>query len=300
MTDTVADHLAEAVAQVSVRFPDFTSESDRVAAAAEACDTIAYGAGLLWADDKALRAAVRQKKREGTPDLAAAMAAVTTGLAVLAHRERGVNFGGKHWSSRYPDGLGVYALPRPASGIGVHYTPPALARELVEHTLAPVTHLYDTTTGTWSVPLTAPQILDKTMCDPTCGAGAMLVAGARYLADRVVDAWTRADVLGPDPRRLALRLVVSRCVYGVDLEPVAVALARLALRLLVPLDDVDTRIAERVRHGDSLIGITSLDQLRHLHLDGAASGTVPLDERDPALWREIVAAVDARVAERTA
>ncbi len=66
----------------------------------------------------------------------------------------------------------------------------------------------------------------------------------------------------------ARRAVVDRCLYGVDRDPMAVEMAKLSLWLITmarerPFSFLDHSICE----GDSLIGISSLDQLRYLHIN---------------------------------
>jgi hypothetical protein len=100
-------------------------------------------------------------------------------------------------------------------------------------------------------------LLDITVCDPACGSGHFLVAAARRIAKRVA-----AEETGePEPPvtviRAALRRVTSRCIYGVDLNPMAAELARVALCLEAlepgkPLAFLD----QNIRVGNSLLGTT--------------------------------------------
>jgi hypothetical protein len=93
------------------------------------------------------------------------------------------------------------------------------------------------------------------------GSGAFLVAACRYLADAYEGAaiaagdWAPHEV-GESERALFRRRVAERCVYGVDLNPMAVQLARLSLWLATlagdrPLSFLDHRLMT----GDSLIGV---------------------------------------------
>lgn len=68
----------------------------------------------------------------------------------------------------------------------------------------------------------------------------------------------------------ARRDVVTSCIYGVDRDPMAVEMAKLSLWLTTMAKDRPfTFLDHAVRHGDSLLGITTLDQLRKLHLEPA-------------------------------
>ena len=92
--------------------------------------------------------------------------------------------------------------------------------------------------------------------DPACGSGHFLLAAARRLAARV--ARLRAEgTPTPEDYRHALRQVVGRCIYGVDLNPLAVELCKVALWMEavdpgLPLTFLDSHI----RHGNALLGTT--------------------------------------------
>lgn len=184
---------------------------------------------------------------------------------------------------------------------GTAYTTRALAEEVAEHTLAPLCYRpgpADTPDETeWRI-LSSEEILALKVCDPAVGSGAILVAACRYLADRLVDAWVAEGQLnaedlaaaGDDPRRLdhsvqARRLVAERCCYGVDRNPMAIEMARMSFWLTtMALDRPFSFLDHNLRPGDSLLGITDLDQLRTLHLDAAAgrSRSIGLPGIDPA------------------
>ena len=110
------------------------------------------------------------------------------------------------------------------------------------------------------------------VADIACGSGAFLVAAARYLADRVVEAWTAEDPANAAPQatctRRAIREVVANCLYGADINDMAVEMCKLSLWLVsldrdLPFSFVD----DKIFLGNSLLGLTSLDQLRKLHID---------------------------------
>lgn len=101
------------------------------------------------------------------------------------------------------------------------------------------------------------ELLSLTVCDPACGSGHFLVAAARRIAKRV--AAVREG--NPEPTvpavRSALHEVIARCVYGVDLNPMAVELAKVSLWLEAlepgtPLSFLDAHI----KHGNALVGAT--------------------------------------------
>ncbi|MEW1862773.1 DNA methyltransferase [Streptomyces sp. NPDC088194] len=166
---------------------------------------------------------------------------------------------------------------------GTHYTPKALAEEVVEHTLAPLCFspgpAEGAETGVWRAKK-AEELLKLRVLDPAMGSGAFLVSACRYLADRVVEAWLREAELPPEIARdvdrddheqlhqIARRLVADQCLYGVDRDPMAVELAKLSLWLVTlakgrPFSFLD----HALRCGDSLIGVIDVRQVRQFHLD---------------------------------
>jgi hypothetical protein len=172
----------------------------------------------------------------------------------------------------YPDGAIVVTKTRARRDSGTEYTPRVLAEEIVRYALESLVYLPGPIDGaardTWVVKPSA-TLLNLKVCDPACGSGAFLVATCRYLAERVSEAWQREGYIAEDdPIRDAQRLITERCLYGVDRDPMATEMAKLSLWLLTfaknrPFGFLDHAIIE----GDSLLGITSLDQLRSLHFN---------------------------------
>lgn len=147
---------------------------------------------------------------------------------------------------------------------GSYYTPDSLVQELIKSALEPV--IEQTVKTNPQRPVEA--LLELTICDPACGSGHFLLAAARHLADEV--ALHRAAVEreggAPTPMdyRHALRDVVSRCIYGVDKNPMAIQLAKTALWLEAyspdrPLSFVD----HHLRVGDALLGVLDPKVLEH-------------------------------------
>ncbi|MFB7579971.1 Eco57I restriction-modification methylase domain-containing protein [Streptomyces hydrogenans] len=166
---------------------------------------------------------------------------------------------------------------------GTHYTPKALAEEVVEHTLAPLCYAPGPAEGAepsaWRAK-SADELLKLRVLDPAMGSGAFLVSACRYLSDRVVEAWLRAPALPPEIAKdvdrddheqlhqIARRLVADRCLYGVDRDPMAVELAKLSLWLVTlakgrPFSFLD----HALRSGDSLVGVVDVRQVRMFHLE---------------------------------
>ncbi|MBT2392314.1 N-6 DNA methylase [Streptomyces sp. ISL-1] len=101
------------------------------------------------------------------------------------------------------------------------------------------------------------ELLGLTVCDPACGSGHFLVAAARRIAKRVAAVREQNPEPTLDAVRHALHEVVARCIYGVDLNPMAVELAKVSLWLEAlepgkPLGFLDAHI----KHGNALLGAT--------------------------------------------
>ncbi len=173
-------------------------------------------------------------------------------------------------------GLVVVETPS-RKNAGAHYTPRSLAEEVVLHALQP--HVYEPgplqthQQDEWRLK-SAAAILDLKVADIAAGSGAFLVAAARFLSECVVEAWTRdgmlraEDLNDPDrTSRRALREVIARCLYGADINPMAVEMCKLSLWLVsmdktMPFSFVD----DKIFCGNSLLGLTDLDQLRYMHI----------------------------------
>ena len=154
---------------------------------------------------------------------------------------------------------------------GTFYTPRSMTEYLVRRTLAPLVR------GRGPA-----GILSLRVVDPAMGSGAFLVAACRYLAGAYEDALVaegtvaRADVT-PADRAAFRRAVAQRCVYGVDLNPTAVQLARLSLWLCtLAADRPLTFLDHHLRAGNSLAGARAVDVARQPPGPGRRSSAVPL------------------------
>ena len=148
---------------------------------------------------------------------------------------------------------------------GSYYTPSSLIECLLDTTLNPViddaVKRGEQRAAAAGHPDPADDIVDEllslTVCDPACGSGHFLVASARRIAKRVASVRER----NPEPTvaavRHALHEVIARCIYGVDLNPMAMELAKVSLWLEAlepgkPLGFLDAH----VKRGNGLIGAT--------------------------------------------
>jgi hypothetical protein len=140
---------------------------------------------------------------------------------------------------------------------GSYYTPGSLVQLLLDTTLNPV---LDDREGRAADPAEA--LLQLAVIDPACGSGHFLLAAARRIATRVARHRAGGIPSAADFRH-ALREVACRCLYGVDRNPMAVELTKVALWIEAlepgrPLAFFDAQI----RCGDSLIGVFDRGMLR--------------------------------------
>jgi hypothetical protein len=154
------------------------------------------------------------------------------------------------------DGVSLLAGSGVRKSTGTFYTPQPIADYLVRRTLSPL------------VEDAAPhRILELRIVDPAMGSGAFLVAACRYLAEAYEAALIRhggchPGEIGGEERAAIRRTIAGRCLYGVDLNPMAVQLARLSLWLAtLSADRPLTFLDHRLQTGDSLLGAW-LDCLR--------------------------------------
>ncbi|MFG2774336.1 Eco57I restriction-modification methylase domain-containing protein [Streptomyces sp. NPDC048350] len=216
------------------------------------------------------------------------------------------------WPAVTPKGGRYVTRSSRRASSGTHYTPRRLAEEVVKHAVDPLVHrpgpLQTGDEDAWELRPSA-EILTLRVADIAMGSGAFLVATCRYLAGKLVRAWElegrRDALLAAETRygnRLASdsevdavqlearRLVAERCLYGVDINPLAVSMAKLSMWLITmdrerPFGFLDDRFVS----GDSLLGLTSFDQLEAMHVDPVAGrrlhrGTIDFSEE----WRATV------------
>lgn len=156
----------------------------------------------------------------------------------------------------HPDidlGTGTFTLTtggKERRATGSHYTPPAILKRVLDFAVEPAI--------VRALAAADPEaaLLDLRVLDPAVGSGHFLNAVAHRIARAL--ATVRSGEAAPPPGdvRRALREVVSRCVYGIDLNPMAVELCRVALWLETldpgkPLSFLD----HHIRVGNSLLGV---------------------------------------------
>lgn len=202
----------------------------------------------------------------------------------------------------YPAGAFIVTTGSDRRETGTHYTPKSLTEAIVAETLTPVAYVgpaEGALRDKWVLKSPA-ELLDLKICDPAMGSGAFLVQACRWLSDRLVESWALAEASGntvsvdgevleagaakePLPSDSEARTVIARrliaecCLYGVDINPLAVELAKLSIWLVTlakerPFGFLD----HNLRSGDSLLGLHRLDQLTKFSLQPEKKQTTSL------------------------
>ena len=167
-------------------------------------------------------------------------------------------------------------------GSGTFYTRPQLAGPITRRALRELAYEGD-------IPRTPEEILALKVCDPACGSGSFLLSALRFLTEALVESLHHHKRLDPNPTGVIVRLadgqaatklgdetipkpigdpdfndylraylrrhIVERCLYGVDLDQLAIELGRLALWI----ETMDPRLPfgfldHKMKTGNALIG----------------------------------------------
>jgi hypothetical protein len=134
---------------------------------------------------------------------------------------------------------------------GSYYTPESLVQCLLDSALDPVLD------EAVKQPDPEAAILNLKVCDPACGSGHFLIAAAHRIAKRLAAVRTGDEEPAPKAIRTALRDAIGHCIYGVDVNPMAVELCKVALWMEAlepgkPLSFLD----HHIQCGNSLLGAT--------------------------------------------
>lgn len=137
---------------------------------------------------------------------------------------------------------------------GSYYTPDSLVQCLLDSALEPV--MAEAVKGKEGA-VAAEALLKLKICDPAVGSGHFLIAAAHRLAKKVAATRTGEEEPSPEATRTALRDVTGRCLYGVDINPMAAELCKVSLWLeaLEPGKPLSF-LNHHIRVGNSLLGAT--------------------------------------------
>lgn len=195
-------------------------------------------------------------------------------------------------------------------GTGSYYTPDYIVQYIVEHTLGPLIEEKKQKIGDERKKLEEEfkkarsqnrdhyakqrseldgrfidEILSLRVLDPAMGSGHFLVGAMDYLARALIESLGGApEESDEDDVRWARREVVERCLYGVDLNPLAVELAKLSLWIYTAAKDRPLSFLDHhLRVGNSLIGAWVKD-LGSLPAKGKKGKAAPIDAHTVGLF----------------
>ena len=159
---------------------------------------------------------------------------------------------------------------------GSHYTPDDLVQPLIKHSLDYLI------ADALKKPDPAKALLDLRVADISCGSGHILLAAARRIATELAVVRTGEEQPSPSAFRAAIRDVIRECIYGVDLNPLAVELCKVALWLEAhtpgePLNFLD----HHIKCGNAIVGFARREEAERGVPDEAFK-TLPDDDKDTA------------------
>jgi hypothetical protein len=159
---------------------------------------------------------------------------------------------------------------------GSHYTPDELVQPLIKHSLD---HLI---AEKLKQPDPAAALLSLRVADISCGSGHILLAAARRIATELAILRTGDDQPSPAAFREGIRDVIRHCIYGVDLNPLAVELCKVALWLEAhtpgePLNFLD----HHIKCGNAIVGFVTRNELEK-GIPDEAFKSLPGDDKEIA------------------
>lgn len=144
------------------------------------------------------------------------------------------------------------------SKTGAHYTPEELVKPLIKHSLD---YIIEEKLNEQDK---EKALLSIRVCDVASGSGHILLSAARRIALELARVRSQEEQPSPTNFRIAIHDVIKNCIYGVDKNPLAVELCKVALWLEShnsgePLNFLD----HRIKCGDSIVGLVSQDELKN-------------------------------------
>lgn len=188
----------------------------------------------------------------------------------------------------------IFKEGKERSKSGSHYTPEELVKPLIQHSLdyliqerlkEPKKFLKEeqiakASSAGESLEVTA--LLKLRVCDVACGSGHILLSAARRIGFELAKLRSKEDQPSPTVIRQAVRDTIANCIYGVDKNPLAVELCKVAMWLEAhnpgkPLNFLD----HHIKCGDAIVGLTHKEELENGIADEAFK-RLPTDDKDVA------------------
>jgi hypothetical protein len=170
----------------------------------------------------------------------------------------------------------VFAKGDERSKTGSHYTPEELVKPLIKHSLEYIIE------EKLKEQDKEKALLSIRVCDVASGSGHILLSAARRIALELARVRTQEDQPSPTAFRIAIRDVIKNCIYGVDKNPLAIELCKVALWLEShnpgePLGFLD----HHIKCGDSIVGLAYIEELKN-GIPNEAFKALPGDDKEIA------------------
>ncbi len=159
---------------------------------------------------------------------------------------------------------------------GSHYTPDELVQPLLKHSLDYL--IADKLKESDK----EKALLSLRVADIACGSGHILLAAARRIATELAIVRTGEEQPSPIAFRVSVRDVILECIYGVDYNPLAVELCKVAFWLEAhnpsqPLNFLD----HHIKCGNAIVGYVRREELDR-GVPDEAFATIPGDDKEVA------------------
>ena len=169
---------------------------------------------------------------------------------------------------------------------GSYYTNPGLVQELIKSALVPVleARLQDATDTRQAK---EKALLSIKVCDPACGSGAFLIAACNKLGRELAKIRSGEELPAFEEEQEARRDVLLHCIYGVDINPMAVELARVSLWINAAVRNKPLNFLDHyIKCGNSLVGATP-ELMKNGIPDGAFTSVEGDDKKVASHFRKI-------------
>jgi methylase of polypeptide subunit release factors len=166
------------------------------------------------------------------------------------------------------------------SRTGSHYTPDELVQPLIKHSLD---YLIADCIKKPTRAEKEKTLLNLKVLDVACGSGHILLAAARRIGTELAILRTGDDQPSPAAFREAVRDVIRHCIYGMDLNPLAVELCKVALWLEAHVPGQALSFLDhRIKCGNAIVGLAHRAELQR-GIPDETFKTLPGDDRDLAV-----------------
>ncbi|SEA92269.1 Eco57I restriction-modification methylase domain-containing protein [Pedobacter hartonius] len=180
------------------------------------------------------------------------------------------------YEPEFSGGMFIFKQGTDRSKSGSHYTPEELVKPLIQHSLE---HQIQ---DKLKMPNPEAALLSLKVCDVACGSGHILLSAARRIGFELARLRSGEDQPSPTVQRHAIGDAIRHCIYGVDKNPLAVELCKVAMWLEAhepgqPLNFLD----HHIKCGDAIVGLGLREELEN-GIANEAFKTLSADDKDIA------------------